>query len=252
MAEIELVGSVLAGSTNNGGDVTLTLPAEITAGDTVVVFGGHPHRAGAPLGPSTSGYTQAFTPFNTQTPNFGAWYKVMGSSPDANVVLQGTANVNDGVAYGGWVLRGTDTSTVLDAAPTTAGPTSSTNPDAPSITTVTPGAWVLSIACSNANDGNSGTPNNYENVTSAAGVDGVNTSIGGATIIKATPGAEDPPAFPSWGSGVWYAATLAIRPASDGYSQGGTGVLTDAAGPETGSGDARSQGGTGVLTDAAN
>jgi hypothetical protein len=243
---IELVGSVLTGNANNGGDVTLTLPVGITANDVVVVFGGHPHRAGAPLGPSTSGYTAAFSPFNTQTPNFGAWYKVMGGTPDASVVLQGTANTSDGVAYGGWVLRGVDPNTVQDAVAVTVGPTASTNPDAPSITTVTPGAWVLVMACSNANDPDPGTPTDYENVVGGVGVDGVNTSIGGATRLKATAGVEDPPAFPSWGSGVWYAATLAIRPYTS--TNGGTGTLTAAAGPLGGT---TSNGGGGTLTAVA-
>jgi hypothetical protein len=249
---ISLVGSPLTGAVINGGDVTLTLPVDIEEGDVVVVFGGHPHRVGAPLGPSTSGYEEAFDPFDTQSPNFGAWYKVMGASPDANVVLQGTANVEDMVGYCGWVLRGADVSQILDTLAVTVGPTTSTNPNPPTITTVTGRAWVLAMAISTATDGSPGTPTNYDNVTFTSGaIDTVNVSVAGATIVKDTAGAEDPPAFPSWSSGTWYAATLAIRPFVEevpGFD-GGEGVLTDAAGPL--SGVTFSNGGGGVLTEVA-
>jgi hypothetical protein len=162
------------------------------------------------------------------------------------VVLQGTANTNDGVAYGGWVLRNVDPGAVLDATPVVTGPTTSTNPDALQITTVTPGAWVLVMAVSNNADGTPGAPSDYENAITIVGVDAVNTSIGGATRVKSTPGAENPGAFPTWDSGTWYAATLAIKPFTS--TNGGTGTLTAAAGPLGGT---VSNGGGGTLTAVA-
>jgi hypothetical protein len=226
--------------------VTLTLPVTIAAGDVVVVFGGHHHRDGSSVGPSTSGYTPAFTPHTAATPDFGAWYKVMGASPDADVVLFGSGQATDAAAYGGWVLRNVDTTSVLDATPTTSGPGATANPDCPAITTVTDGAWVLAVAGDRFADASTGTPSNYENLAAAFGTDGVSFTVAGATRVKTTAGAEDPSAFPSWASGGWYAATLAIRPYTS--TNGGTGLLTAAAGPLGGT---TSNGGGGTLTSLA-
>jgi hypothetical protein len=135
---------------------------------------------------------------------------------------------------------------VLDAVAVTTGPATSTNPDALEITTVTPGAWVLVLAASNNADGTPGTPTDYENAVTTVGVDAVNTSIGGATRLKATAGAENPGTFPTWDSGQWYAATLAIKPFTS--TNGGTGTLTAAAGPLGGT---TSNGGGGTLTAVA-
>lgn len=214
---ISLVGTLptgAGGGAANGGNVTVSLPVGTAQGDYVIVIGGHPHREGSSLGPSTSGYTPIFSPFATQSPNFGAWYKLMGASPDSQFVGFGTGDASDSAAYSGWVLRGV-AAIVIDTTPTTTGPTTSTNPDAPAITTVTDGAWVLTIAASTVVDGTQGTPSGYENFINASGIDTNNISVAGATIVKASAGAENPGEFPTWSSGTWYAATIAIRPFVD-------------------------------------
>ena len=63
------------------------------------------------------------------------WYRRMGATPALSVLCSGGGNNSDGVAYGCYVLSGVDTVTAEDATATTAGPTTSTNPDPASITT---------------------------------------------------------------------------------------------------------------------
>ena len=230
MADIAIVGAPFADGADNGGDVTLTLPSGMQLRDVVLVFGGHTHRAGSPLGPSTLGYTECVTPHTAAAPNFGAWCKVMGSSPDADVVLFGSGNAVDSCVYAGWVFRGVDPSVIFDATATVSGPTTGTNPDSPEIVTVTAGAWVLTVAGSVVGDTEPGTPTDYENLAFDFQTDGTSFTAAGATRLLVAAGAEDPGAFPTWSSGDWYAITLALRPSLGGSGGAASGLLTIGAG----------------------
>jgi hypothetical protein len=239
----------------NGGNVTIAMPVGIQDGDVAIVFGGHPHRAASPLGPSTSGYTEVHI-HTAAAPNVGAWYKVMGASPDANVALQGSGNTDDGTAYVGYVLRGVDPGTVEDVISTFAGPTTGTNPNPPAITPATDGALVISFAGSTVNDPTVGNPVGFTDQVINVANDVVDITVAGA-LLEDCPGgvAVDPGAWgetvASWGSGDNYRITMAIRPIVEEQQpsfDGGTGVLTDQAGPLAGP---FSNGGDGVLTEVA-
>src|SRR3990167_5422020 len=160
---IAIRGTNQAGSATNGGDVTLTFSTGAGApleGDVVVVFGGHGVTVTTLAAPGT-GYTQIGI-HTGSAPIFGAWYKVMGPTPDLSVVCSGGGNGSDGVAYCCWVFSGVD-ATILDQTTTTAGPTTSTNPDCASITTQTANAWVLAMAGSAVNDAAIVAPSGYSN-----------------------------------------------------------------------------------------
>jgi hypothetical protein len=203
-------GGALAGAINNGGDVTLTFPGGIAQDDVVVLVGGHFARASTPIGPSTAGYTQRY--LNTTTnPWFGVWTKVMGASPDATVVGQGSGNAADSTAYACHVLRGVHTD-ILDQTIAAANATS-TNPDSPAVVTQTANAWVLSAAISIVNDGTITEPTNYVNKANANFNDTNAATIGIASREIASPASENPAAWTGWSSGAWWAVSVAIKAA---------------------------------------
>jgi len=111
-----------------------------------------------------------------------------------------------------------DTATFNDATATTAGLTNSTNPDAPSITTVTNNALIIAVAGSKVLDTTPGTVSGYSNQINIAGNDNTDITVAGATFEKITAGAENPAAWSSWVSGNWYAITIAVRPAGTGWT----------------------------------
>lgn len=201
----------LAGSINNGGNVTLTFDVTTPPleNDYVVVFGGH--GIGTTTLADPSGYT-LIAKHETTSPIFGMWYKKMTATPDLTVVGDGGGTNTDGVAYGCWVLSGVDQTTPLDVTATTAGPTTSTNPDAPSITPVTENAWVIPCALSEVSDNSPGTVSGYSNQLDIRRVETNPVTIAGATFDSGVVDAEDPAAWDSWSSGLWYAITAAFRP----------------------------------------
>ena len=214
---------------NNGNDVTLTFdtitpPLE---NDVVIVFGGHGVAATTLAAPGT-GYTQIGI-HTGSAPIFGAWWKRMGATPDLSVVCSGGGDGADGVAYGCWVLSGVDETTVLDVSTTTAGPTTSTNPDGPSITPTTSGSWVISMSGGDIRDTSPGTISGYSNQLNQDGNDTNDITIGGGTFPWVS-GAEDPPAWSSWGSSTWYSITAALREQADNdttlTADGGSAALT--------------------------
>jgi uncharacterized protein YjiK len=211
-AAISLIsGGAISDNTTNGGNITLTFPAGVQEGDVVILYGGHPHRTPAALGPSTAGYTE-IAAYTAAAPNFGVWYKVMGSTPDTSVIGQGTGNAQDVTAYAAYILRGVS-SVVLDQTSTTAGPTSNSQPNAPSITTQTAGAWVVALGGSQITDTTRGTLANYSNANGNTGNDTNDISVEGATRSIASPATEDPPIWPTtWTAGSVYAVTVALKP----------------------------------------
>lgn len=218
---ISLIGTPQASAPINGGNATLTFSVAPQEGDVVYVWGGHFARAGSGVGPSTAGYTELF--LNTATNCwFGVWRKVMGASPDSNVVCQGSGNTADAAGYACFVLRGVDR-TPEDVALTSATG-SSTNPNPPSITPVRADAWILALAASAVTDASPGTPTNYTNLIAANGNDSNDYTVAGCLRALTTPAAEDPPAYPTWSTGAWVAATIAVRPDMAAAGDGAAGV----------------------------
>jgi len=206
----------LTGSRNNGGDVTITFdtitpPLE---DDIVVVFGGHGIGTTTLTDPG-SGYT-LIAKHETTAPIFGMWFKKMTATPDLSVVCNGGGTNTDGVVYGCYVLSGVDTTTAQDAAAVTVGPTSSTNPDAGLITTVTNDAWVVPCAGSDIRDTSPGTISGYADQLNDNRNETNSYTAAMSRLEKSSFGDENPAAWDSWGSSNWYAITAAFRPAPAG------------------------------------
>ncbi len=222
---ITIVGTPQVGSAANGADVTLTFSTTPSQNDVVIVFGGHSYGFGGAATAPGTGYTQIGLYSAANTLFFGAWYKRMGASPDSTVVCKGSGLSSDSVAYGCYVLRGVDTTTAMDAAGTTAGPSLSTNPDAASITTVTDNAWVIPVAGSKVNDAAITAPSGYSNHYTINQTDSSSMTVAGATLKKTTAGAENPASWTNWATGNWYAITIAVRPAAAAPSTTGAAFL---------------------------
>src|SRR3990167_6449105 len=171
----------------------------------------------------------------------------MGVTPDLSVVCSGGGDAGDGVAYCCWVLSGVDP-TFFDQTTTTAGPTTSTNPDCASITTQTANAWVLAMAGSAVNDAAVTGPTGYVNTIDDNGNDAADLTCAGGTLEIASPGASDPASWTSWASGTWYGITAALK--AEVVVITGTGALSAQAGDVTGVGVSSSTG-TGALSSQA-
>lgn len=121
----------------------------------------------------------------------------------------GTANALCGASWAKGAIP-------LDANPTvTVQNTASTNPNAPSITTVTNGAVVIDFALSIVNDSATTAPTGYSNKISANLTETTGpVTIAATSKLVSSAGAEDPAAYTVWSSGQWIAASVAIRPAA--------------------------------------
>jgi len=207
---ITLVESKTGGAA--GSNVTLTFATSLLQNDVVVVFGARSTANNPSI--VTSGYTT----IGTSEPLGGAFYKRMGASPDTNVVCTGESDAFYTATYVCFVLRGVDTTTAEDATATTATATS-TNPDAPSITTVTNNAWVIAFAGMAALDSAVTVPSGYSN-HATLGTNGIigDTTVAGCTFEKTTAGAENPPSWTDWLSGTWKTYSIALRPAGAGWA----------------------------------
>ena len=208
---ITFVASV-EGSATNGGNVTLTLPSSIMViNDVVVVSGGVP-QTGVSVGTQSSfGYTELIQFNSSGSYRFVVDRKIMGNPVDTQVVCLGTAASSDGISYVAQILRGVDRITPEDATITSTSGTGTT-PDSPSITTVTDGAFVLSCVGSNVSDITVTAPSGYSNQVDVNANDTRNSTVGMATILKSSNGAEDPPSWTGFTTGVWCSASVALRP----------------------------------------
>lgn len=205
------------GSGENGfgstSDLPITLPA-MEPGDAVYVF----VICADPgdLAMNTAGYTEIVTDIAAGAGEVAVFRKIQTDPVDTDASVDITATLT-GRAAVAIVLRGVDQTTPEDATPTTAAATS-TNPDPPSITTVTAGAWVIAFAGSQGIVDTSITaPSGYGNQVDAVGDHATQAAndctAGGATREIASAGAENPAAWTNWSSGGWRALSIAVRPA---------------------------------------
>lgn len=220
-AGITQVGTALGGSSTSGADVTLNF-TDPQAGDLIIVTGGGIYRSGVSYGPS--GYT-AIGSLQTSGSSgtgiaFGAWYKVSDGT-EVDVTCRGTGSTGDGIAYTVRIFQQTDTGTPLDVAATFAGPTTSTNPDPPaSGTLVTNNCAIVAAGASLVSDTSIGGATNYTAQASgnANATRPYSTSSLHRILSGGAGGTENPNAIGStgnsWASGIWFAVTIAIRPAA--------------------------------------
>ena len=205
--------------TQNGADVTITFDVAPQEGDVVLVFGGH-GASETTIDAPGSGYTEVFSNTGVK-PIGGVWYKVMGASPDTDVLCSGGGHVSDGVGYGACVLSGVDNSNVLDVTALNVAGTTPAQPNSPAITTVTDGAWVFSIGLNSSPDSGPVSPVGYSAFFGGYGNDTVDFSSYGSYKVIPTAGLETPATYTFWSSDEWYAISVAFRPGAFVPAEGG-------------------------------
>lgn len=193
----------------------VTLPGPPAEGDIVIYATASDGAVSG--GVVTSGYTDLLTDHAATNPGRDCGYKVMGATPDTIVTFNQTSG-NEYAAGIVQVWRGLDTTTPIDATPTTATGASGM-PDGPSFTTVTNGALVIVIGViDDINIAASvGAPSGYSNLLAHdnTSVPPDNACAMIASLEKATAGAENPGAFTAGASSdEWAAVTFALRPAA--------------------------------------
>lgn len=146
-------------------------------------------------------------------------YKFMEGTPDTAVTIPGTTNNAWGEAYSIQVFRGVDTSSPMDATPTTAGGTGTGRPNPNSILPVTTGAWVVICGGGAAGAGATYTaPANFTtDFLTANGADTTDAMVGSGYWDGWVSGSVDPAVYTGGTTGAndsWTAYTLALRPAT--------------------------------------
>jgi hypothetical protein len=223
---ITFVGAIGDSQTAEVGNTPLTASVSLTSltggidtaarsGDIVLVIMRTNNETDSNMSLATSGYTEVADLYANDDLdiNFGAYYKVMGGTPDTSVTTTTYSSASlrnvDMLAY---VLRYVDTVTPLDATTTTATFVNTAIPNPPAITTVTAGAVVVALGGSSSKTLSS-PPTGYSNHA----YEGV---LAAALKKIESPQSENPGAFPIGGSDFSIssaaAATMALRPAFPG------------------------------------
>lgn len=162
--------------------------------------------------------TQLNSAADTYDTTLGVSYKIMGSTPDANVIIPATANVLDGQARIVQVFRGVDPSSPMDATANSATGIDTGRFNAPAIDPVTAGAWIVICGGSGCATGTTAyvAPAGFTtNWRSANGAD-TNDGEAGAGYYRGWASGRYDPAVVTGGSTTatssWAARTLALRP----------------------------------------
>lgn len=227
LSVIEFVGAV-ANSAADGNNTTLDLSGlGLLENDVVVIIGGISGQDGGSShnpGVSSAGWTEVYDEDHADNTrfSFSINWKVMGASPDSSAACRGGAGAgSDACAYVALAFRNVDTTTPLDTtSQVTESSGASTNPNPPSISPVTGGCAIIAAAGGNVADTTITAPSGYaalsQNVNFDVGSD-TNPYTAAATYILKTrndSAPENPAAFTTWSSGLYFAATIALRPAT--------------------------------------
>jgi hypothetical protein len=223
---ISYVGET-SGAAINGANVTLDLSTlGLQQGDLVVVAYGIGDNDSLDFNMATvsAGWNEVadLHADDTQDVDLGVYWKLMGSTPDASVEVDGQGGTDAGVAAVAIAFRGIDQATPMDVTPTTATGIDTMHPDPPSINHNNPaGVWiVIAGAAGHAlNAGSFTFPTGYTtNALSQLGNDTSDVTVGVGYRSSGVSDPEDPGAMTHSGTDstgyCWAAATLALRPAS--------------------------------------
>lgn len=223
---ISFVGAGAQG-TMYGGNITGYWPVGYTPviGDLALFISiGRPFVLGSEVPVAPSGYTFVGTVYHTSAFQICVWYKVLDGTETDPVINISTSSSYYGSAYGisvqTAIYRGVDQTTPFDVSyvtSTSAGTASSYVPNA--VTTVTDGAWCLSIVGTTDDNAIFSSPTQgFTERMSGANYD-TNVwgdySFGLADYEQATAGLVS---MLTWRQGIngtdsWYVITTALRPA---------------------------------------
>ena len=220
---ISIVGTPQTANANNGENATITWSTGPSEGDYTVVVIGSPATSAAKGTMVTTGYTElkSYVGANNTKPSLIVFYKKQGATTDTTAVGTSGNGADTDSSMIGFVLRGVDPTTFSDATPTTAGETSSTNPDPASITVGTAGAAVIVAAVMVVTKDTSVTaPSGYTGY-SVVGDDTDDHTLAAAYKLNCS-GAENPASWTNWDTGLWYAITIAVKPAPEAVQANST------------------------------
>lgn len=188
-----------------------TAPRE---GDLVVIACGATNNINLTLSMSTSGYAQLAELYvnSTYDCNLGAFWKVMGASPDTEAVVS-YGRYTEQVMFAVHVWRNAHATTPFGTATTATGTKAYPNP--PSVTPTVPGSVIIAVGAFRALDA-------IHPITEPTGFENLKTSVYFSSHVAIASyagwasGSYDPPAF----SGIdntsgssWAAVSAALRPA---------------------------------------
>jgi hypothetical protein len=163
-----------------------------------------------------SGYVQIVGGTITGTHRFSCWYKVMGSTPDANINLSGSSD-NQGYTY--YALRGVQTQSPVIEVNFVIG-ASSANLDPPALPAF---KKCFFLAAAFTGDGASAVisagPSGYTGFLAIDAAGGSDTYVASAYKTITTTGTEDPGSFSLTNTAAGYASfSVVVRPFSDSFS----------------------------------
>jgi len=212
---ISIIGTPQVANQNNGGTATVTWSTRPSTDDYTVVVVGSPAATPADCSMVTAGYTRLAyrTGAAAANPSLAVFYKKQGATTDTTgaAIADGAATTDTSII--GFVLRGVDLTTFSDATPTTAGETTSTNPDPASISGASANFCTIVAALMTVLEDTSITaPSGYTGF-SQVGSDTYDHTLAAAYKLNCT-APEAPASWTNWGSGLWYAITIAVKPAA--------------------------------------
>ena len=213
-AAITVIGTPQTGNANNGGAVTLTWSTTPSTNDYTIVIAGAPAATTTDVTMTTANYSELthYEGVGTTAPKYWIYYKKQGASPDTTAVVATLSDSAVDQSAIGFVLRGVDGTTFSDQTPTTAGETTSTNPDPNQIVTQTNGAFVFVTALAVGTLDSAVTePSGYTGY-SVTGDDTNDHTLSAAYKEVASAGTENPVSWTNQTSANWYAITFAVRP----------------------------------------
>lgn len=165
----------------------------------------------------TSGYTSLTQLFGDDTQDcfLQVHHKFMGSTPDTEVVVSRSGNINNALAVTVQVFRGVDPTTPMDVTPVSATGINTGRPNPGAITPVTSGAWIVVCSGSGTSTGVTFTYSYLTNLLTVNSSDADDATIGSGYYTGWTSGSYDPAASTTGSTstfGAWCAYTLALRP----------------------------------------
>lgn len=222
-------------SSNNGADVTLTLSniAGLAENDIVIVsytIGDNDNVDMDMTVATGEGWTEIADVFSNDSndSNLGVYYKVMGTTPDTSIALDGLGGTDTDTVAIAMAFRGIDITNPIDVTTQTATGINTADADPPSIDhNDTDGIAVVAIGASghdHAESANYTGPTGYTtNFQNDNGSDTTDSTLGmGYNLSPSDP--EDPGVFNLSSDSVnnaWTAATIALRakgnPEPEGY-----------------------------------
>lgn len=203
------IGSISYAQDASGSD-TYNLPSGVREGDLIICIRANDLTDAGWNTPTN--YTQLVA--NTAGCYYQIAYNLLAAAEDTIDIDNASTAVKSAIIL--LAFRGVDQATPIDAVCAAQGSGTGSDPDPPSVTTVTNGAIVVAVGfMDDDNITSCSGPSGYSNTIFKAAGDAVDSSCSNMAATKkvTSAGAEDPAVFATDGDDAWLSYTLAVRPA---------------------------------------